>query len=229
MLPPDDRESAPAWRRGIVTALRSTKCQAKVRFPDEDGLVSKWLPICVPFALGAKAYWLPRVGSQVVALIDEHGEDGVIMGAIYSDVDTPPVDAAKTLHIVTEDGTKVEIDPEASIVTVDTPGKIIAKAGGDINATAGGHINGTAGASSTFKAPQVTVDAPLSIFKGIVRAEGVIQADAGITTSSGGSIPGTLTVAGRIKSDSDLYSSNLSFNAHVHTEQGDGADTSTPH
>jgi len=200
-----------------------------VKFPDEDNIVSDWLPVCVPFALGAKAYWLPRVGSQVVALIDEHGEDGVIMGAIYSDVDVPPVDAAKTLHIVTEDGTKIEIDPEASTVTVDTPGKIIATAGGDIDATAGGHINGTAGASSTFKAPQVTVDAPLSIFKGIVRAEGVIQADAGITTSSGGSVPSTLTVAGTIKSETDLVSGSLSFNGHVHTEQGDGNDTSTPH
>lgn len=229
MLPPDDREPAPAWRRGIVTALRSTKCQAKVRFPDEDGLVSKWLPICVPFALGAKAYWLPRVGSQVVALIDEHGEDGVIMGAIYSDVDVPPVDAAKTLHIVTEDGTKIEIDPEASTVTVDTPGKIVAKAGGNIDATAGGHINGTAGAASTFKAPQVTLDAPLVVCTGILRAQGVIQADAGITTSSGGSVPSTLTVAGTIKSESDLVSKTVSFNGHVHTEQGDGAETSTPH
>lgn len=222
-------ETVPAWRRGLVTAVDAAKCKVRVKFPDEDGIVSDWLPVCVPFALGAKAYWLPRVNSQVVALMDEHGEDGIVMGAIYSTVDAPPANSARVLHIVTEDGTKIQVDPDASTVTVDTPGKIIATAGGDIDATAGGHINGTAGAASTFKAPQVTLDSPLVVCTGILRAQGVVQADAGITTSSGGSVPSTLTVAGVIKSDTDLYSSDLSFNAHVHTEQGDGADTSTPH
>lgn len=37
-----------------------------------------------------KDYWLPDVGEQVEVLLDANGEDGVILGAVYSDVDKPP-------------------------------------------------------------------------------------------------------------------------------------------
>jgi len=104
---------APMWRRGLVRAVDPARAVAKVHLPDEDGLVSDWLPICVPFAMGTRAYWIPKVGSQVVVLLDEHGEDGVIMGAIYSEQDAPPASSADQAVISWADGTAVKYDEAA--------------------------------------------------------------------------------------------------------------------
>ena len=123
--------NAPVWRRGIVKQLDPAKARVKVLLPDEDQILTDWLPVLMPFALGAKAYWLPRQGSQVVVLLDEHGEDGVVMGALYSQADPAPVQSETLVYLEMEDGTKITLDPDAQTVTVDTPRHLIAKAGQD--------------------------------------------------------------------------------------------------
>lgn len=48
------------------------------------------LTCCSAIPEDNKDYWLPDVGEQVEVLLDANGEDGVILGAVYSDVDKPP-------------------------------------------------------------------------------------------------------------------------------------------
>ena len=50
---------------------------------------TNWLDVLQRNTQNNKDYWLPDVGEQVKVLLDENGEDGVILGAVYSDVDKP--------------------------------------------------------------------------------------------------------------------------------------------
>jgi phage baseplate assembly protein V len=189
---------APTWCRGIVKQLDPAKARVKVLLPDQDLLLTDWLPVVVPFAAGAKAYWLPRLNSQVVVLLDEHGEDGVVVGAIYSQADPAPISAAKTLYIETDDGTKVSIDPVAQLVAVDTPGSIQAKAG----------------VAATVEAPTITL-------KGAVTVDGTLAVTQAATMQADLDVTGKTTAAQPVIGGKD-------FAQHKHQAQGATAITTIP-
>lgn len=233
--------NAPVWRRGIVKQLDPAKARVKVLLPDEDQVLTDWLPVLMPFALGARAYWLPRQGSQVVVLLDEHGEDGVVMGALYSQTDPAPISAAKTLYIEAEDGTKVFVDPVAHQVTVDTPGQILLKATGnvavqsqaDVDVTATGHVNTSSATATVHATTSITLDAPLVNATQVLKVDGVIQANGGLTTTSGGAIPGNLNMAGGGQFGAQVQAPDAtlggkSFLGHQHQAQGATAITTVP-
>jgi phage baseplate assembly protein V len=127
-----------------VTAVDGATARVKVSFPDDDGLLSDWLPVVQPMALGGRCYALPRKGSQVVVLLDEHAEDGVVVGAIYSQADAPPVADPGVIHLELEDGTKFHL--EAGKAQLVTPGDATVQAGG----------------TATVKAPAITLDGPVT-------------------------------------------------------------------
>jgi phage baseplate assembly protein V len=77
-------------RYGIVTAIDPAKSRLKAKFPDQDGLVSHWLNVSCQKSLKDKAFWMPEVGEQVACIMDEHLEDGTVIGAIYSGPDPVP-------------------------------------------------------------------------------------------------------------------------------------------
>jgi phage baseplate assembly protein gpV len=73
-------------------------------------MLSYWLPVVVPKTQSDKAYWLPDIGEQVVCLMDERDEDGVVLGAIYSRVDGTPVQNADICYLGFKDGASFEYD-----------------------------------------------------------------------------------------------------------------------
>lgn len=75
-----------------------------------------------------------------------------------------------------------------------------------MNLIAGGALLVKSGASVTVQAPSVTIDSPSTTVTGNLAVKGALSAAGGITGAGG-----------------------LSFENHTHTEQGDGANTSTPH
>jgi hypothetical protein len=80
----------------------------------------------------------------------------------------------------------------------------------------------------------LTVDSPQSTFTGNVAIQKNLTVTGHISGTSGMSITGgtggaTATFQGSIKVSDDVTASGISLKSHVHTEQGDGADTSTPH
>jgi phage baseplate assembly protein V len=74
---------------GTVSAVDADSVKARVRLPECDNMRTNWLDVLQRNTQNNKDYWLPDVGEQVKVLLDENGEDGVILGAVYSDVDKP--------------------------------------------------------------------------------------------------------------------------------------------
>ncbi|MDR2451847.1 MAG: phage baseplate assembly protein V [Candidatus Accumulibacter sp.] len=123
-----------SYKQGIVAESRPGF--ARVRFDDLDGLVTAWLPVIQPKTFLDKAVWTLDVGEQVACVLDEYMESGCILGAVYSDVDTPPVSSADKIHLRFVDGTSMEYDRAGH--------KMLIHCIGDIKISADGHMALTA-------------------------------------------------------------------------------------
>ena len=111
-----------SFRIGRVSELDAAGCRARVVFEGIDSLVSWWLPVMQPKTLADQVYWMPDVEEHVVCLMDEHSEFGVVMGAIYSAADSPPVASLDKLHIRMKDGSSIEYDREEHQLAVHVVG-----------------------------------------------------------------------------------------------------------
>lgn len=155
---------------GVVTAADSEKCRVRVQFPDRDEVVSYWLPVMQKKTLKDKAYWMPDIQEHVVCLMDENDEFGVVLGAIYSDADTPPVDSQNKCHIVFEDGTVIEYDRSAHKLTATVQGDIEVEATGSLVANISG---------------ETTITTPTCILNGSLQVNGNINAAGSIIDAGG--------------------------------------------
>src|SRR5712691_11094187 len=109
------------FRVGIVKSQDVANCRVRVVFPDRDQMTSWWLPVVTPKSQNDKAYWIPDVGEQVVCLMDEHDEDGAVLGSIYSSADTTPVASADKWHLTIKDGATFEYDRNVHALAVAIP------------------------------------------------------------------------------------------------------------
>ncbi|MGH7863504.1 MAG: phage baseplate assembly protein V [Candidatus Binataceae bacterium] len=107
------------FRVGLVVERDAARVAVRVRFPERDQMVSWWLPVVVPKTQDDKWLWLPDEGEQVVCLMDEHDEAGVVLGAIYSAADAAPVLSTEKFHVAFKDGTKAEYDRESHVMRVN--------------------------------------------------------------------------------------------------------------
>lgn len=124
-------EKRALFRAAIVREQNPASGRVRVAFPDRDNLLSYWLPIVVPKSQNDKAYWIPDVGEQVVCLMDEHDEDGAVLGAIYSSADATPVQSADKWHVAFKDGAAAEYDRAAHALSITLP------AGATVSVSAG--------------------------------------------------------------------------------------------
>jgi phage baseplate assembly protein V len=125
---------------GVVCAVDPKVAKARVRFAELDGLESAFIPVGQRKTHEDKDYWMVDVGDQVSCLMDEFAEDGVILCAIYSAADTPPVDSADKRHVRFKDGTTVEYDRASGEMKVQCVGKIVLQVDGDFSVKAGGNV-----------------------------------------------------------------------------------------
>ena len=87
---------------------------AKVHF-DDDEIVSDWLPIVVRKSQSDKENWQLEINEHVVCIMDEDCNEGVIVGAVYSDADAPDdEEGAGKFRKKFSDGTVIEYDKNAS-------------------------------------------------------------------------------------------------------------------
>lgn len=113
-------------RVGIVSSVDAAKARVRVTFDDLDsddsaGLLSDWLPVVQHGSTEDQAYWLPRVGAQVLCCMQSNAlECGYVVGAIYNDVDGPEASGVGLWYKRFADGTVISYDPAAG-VTIDTP------------------------------------------------------------------------------------------------------------
>lgn len=117
-------ESAPTLRFGFVVALDEAGCRVRVRFPDLGDLQSYWLPVLRAKTHRDQHYSMPDVGEHVACLLDGHGDDGVVLGAIFTPRDPAPVASADRHHVRFADGTTVDYDRAAHKLSIHCVGDV---------------------------------------------------------------------------------------------------------
>ena len=119
------------FKTGIVSATKVGF--AKVKFEELDGMETQWLVVNYTKTHQDKCVWTLDVGEHVNCIMDEHLEDGCILGAAYSDAEPPPVSSPDKFHMRFKDGGLFEYDRARGDMTIVAKGEINIKATGNIN------------------------------------------------------------------------------------------------
>lgn len=104
-------------RFGTVTSINPKTACARVQFA-EDKMTSFWLPILQKKTLIDKYYSVVDVGEQVACLMDENSEEGVILGAIYTNLDEVPASIKEQHLIKFSDGSLIEYNKDTQTLTI---------------------------------------------------------------------------------------------------------------
>ena len=208
-------ESAVTLQFGTVSAIDEATCHVRVRLDSLDNLRTAMLPVLRPKTLQDKHYSLPDIGEHVAVLLDPNGEDGVVLGAIFSTADMPPVSSVDKFHVRFKDGGAFEYDRATH--ALDVKGGVVT-------------INVEAGASVTIKAGgQVTVDTPQTTITGNVLIEGSLTFMQGMTGTGGAGGGVAVTINGTLKTTQDVIANTVSLIDHIHSDvQPGGGKTGKP-
>lgn len=106
-----------------VTAVFQERGTVRVKREQSDGIISAELPIVFQWTLKNQEYTMPAIGEPVICIFN--GSVGYVLGAIYSDVSTPPIKDVNKHYIRFEDGTFVEYDTKEQVLTVKSEGNVI--------------------------------------------------------------------------------------------------------
>ncbi|MEL3047843.1 phage baseplate assembly protein V, partial [Escherichia coli] len=153
---------------GTVSAVDADRVQARVRLPECDNLRTNWLNVLQRNTQDNKDYWLPDVGEQVEVLLDANGEDGVILGAVYSDVDKPPFSDKNIRGTRFADGAEYSYNRKTHTLIIR----------GGIE-----HIVIECGADVVLKTQKATIDAPETELTGDLRVRGKLIYEGGMAGS----------------------------------------------
>jgi len=188
-------------RFGVVTQIDEKTALVRVQFTDIDGVLSYWLPVLKQKTLKDKQYWMPDINEHVVCLIDENGEEGVVIGAIYSDADTVPVSSKDKYHVSFNDGTVIEYDRAAHKLYADIKGDIDVKATGRCDVSCQNQIY-------IKSATNITIQAPSLNMKGGSPTNGVFEGTFRLI--------GDLIVQGNISAEGSIIDGGGNTNHHRH-------------
>lgn len=102
---------------GNICDIDAANGLARVQF-DDDGVTSGWLPVVTLGASGNSYSHAFDVNEHVACLMDEDAENGVILGAIYSQVQQPDGGNKDKVRVKFTDGASVQYDRAASKLSV---------------------------------------------------------------------------------------------------------------
>lgn len=122
------QEAGASFQFGTVSSVDAKTCRVRVRLPNCDNVRTLWLPVMQWKTLRDKHYHLPDVGEHVVVLLDGRGEDGVVLGAIYSSADAPPVASGDKHHARFSDGAQIEYDRATGEMAVKGVKRVVVEA-----------------------------------------------------------------------------------------------------
>ncbi|MGH7118169.1 MAG: phage baseplate assembly protein V, partial [Acetobacteraceae bacterium] len=200
---PYSRQYTPPFRVGIVTAQQVSPFPAvRVRFPERDNIVSYWLPLSVRCSQDDKDFWMPDIGEQVLCLMDEHDENGAVLGAIYSNADAPESWAAAGVRgFQASDGAIVTYDRNSHTLTAQLP------SGATVTVTTGQVSKVVLGSDCTALMQDAAGAYVKATNDGNVRVNGNLLVAGTIGTTSGTWGNGSATVTGTIKATQDIVAS----------------------
>jgi len=176
---------------------------ARVRLADFNNMRTMWLPIAYPKTQHDQCCWTYDAGEHVAVLLDTRGEDGVILGAVYSSADTPPISDSNLFSIRFNDGACLEYDRHRHVLTLAGVQTVVVQASAEIQMKADA---------------QITIDAPRVEVTGDVLIKGTLTAQNGvaITGGDGGKIVGDLRVQGSIHASGTIIDTGGNSNHHTH-------------
>jgi phage baseplate assembly protein V len=151
---------------GLVKAQDAVNCRVRVIFPHRSQMQSYWLPVLVPKSQNDKAYWMPDIGEMVVCLMDQHFEDGAVLGAIYSSTDTPPASSADKYHWTFKDGATFDYDRAAHVLAIALGASAtmtITAHGATIQIDSSGNVAVLGNGTINVQAPTVQVNGTSSV------------------------------------------------------------------
>ena len=106
---------------GIVSSIESTSlATVRVTRQDKDNKVSASFRVLQQGTHGAKSFWMPQVGDQVVCLrlpnfSGKGTGEGFVLGSVYSTADPSAESNPKARSFTAADGSQVKYDGEGNI------------------------------------------------------------------------------------------------------------------
>ncbi|MDL2268880.1 phage baseplate assembly protein V [Desulfosarcina sp. OttesenSCG-928-A07] len=202
--------------------------KARVKLLDGDDMISHPLRILQVRTLKDQQQWFPEIGEHVAVLFAGQGfEQGVILGALYSDKTPSPAEEIHMAYYKFEDGSTFSYDKKRHLlfgdiqgdveikvtgnvdatvngnVTTQVDGNVTAKVGGNVTATIGGNLSATVGGNATIDASgQISASAGgvmnIKGGAGVVITGPTISLNGAVTATGAVSADGTITAAGAI-------------------------------
>ena len=224
-------------RVGKVTARNAELHKVQVKVADTCGapLITDFLPVLAQRTVNDCEYDLPDIGQDVVVIFMPNGlECGFVLGGFYNTNQRPNQTNPDIYQHSFKDGTFLQYDRSAHVLTADVKGDIAVKAtgkadinvtgnvteavGGSLTATVTGNVTITGSAAVTIKgSSSITLNAPT------VNIQGVLNT----TAQSGGA--GTANITGTMKATGDITAGSISLQNHVHGGvQAGSSNTSAP-
>lgn len=222
-------------RAGIIKEVIADKAKAVVSFAQDDGSESHELLLLNLYSFKNRHYHLPDKGEQVYVLMDDGAEEGVILGAVYSEADPPPVCSSDKCYIDFSDGTCVEYDRSSHKLKlkISSGGSLEIECEGNVSVSAGKSIDFKASEKVVLTAPEIALNtASLSCsdpnsdsgicsasFKGNIEIKGQSFKAESIQNMFTGplSISGPLNVTGSISASGTIMDAGGNSNHHEHT------------
>ena len=190
---------------GTVSAVDTDGVKARVRLPECDNMRTNWLDVLQRNTQNNKDYWLPDVGEQVKVLLDENGEDGVILGAVYSDVDKPPFSDKSVRGTKFSDGAEFSYNREKHTLTIR----------GGIE-----YMVIECSADVMVKTQKAKIDAQQTEVTGDLLVRGKLTYEGGMAGSGGegaaATIQGNVEIEGNAHSTGSMLSDGDNSNHHSH-------------
>ncbi len=129
-----DRRLASGMFLGTVAQADYSAARVRVQSGDQ---LTTWIPWLTQRAGSDRTWWAPEVGEQVLIVCPQGDPaQAVVVGAIFQNTAPPPAGAETVHRTVYADGTVVEYDRDAQVLTVNAVGKVEIVAAQAVNVTA---------------------------------------------------------------------------------------------
>lgn len=220
-------------RFGNISEIDPSTGYARVKFLDDE-IVSDWLQVLVKTALNDKQTFTFDVNEQVACLMDKYSDEGVILGALYNDVNKPN-GSSGIYKMQFSDNSFVSYDKNSHKLTVSIQGDVDVISTGVVSVDA--TVVNIDAESANISATSVAIDAANIAMTGVVNVTGSMTVSGAVSAASISaptiSGPGVSMVGGNLEADGELKGATvkagtIDLGTHVHAGVTTGSSSTAP-